>query len=267
MGASLGLVLANIIMTECEKVTVDNLVKKGTIKFYINYVDDTLLLVKQQDIGKVLKAFNEFNKNLKFTVDRFKNETPHFLDLEICPNGLTFFQKNTLTGHYINMDSFTLWKWKTAWIRSLADRAKKVCSEENLPKEIQLIKKFASWSGYPKNIVNAMIKRVLSKETLTNDVISNEQKDKIPTVFINIDYPGEKGEHLLKKCFKKLGRSTNQKVNFICRYSVTKILFFTNTKDKLNKLSKSNVVYQFSLSVCESPYIAKTERPVFERTK
>ena len=121
MGASLGLVLANIIMTECEKVTVDNLVKKGTIKFYIRYVDDTLLLVKQQVIGNVLKAFNEFNKNLKFTVDRFENETPHFLDLEICPNGLTFFPKNTLTGHYINMDSFTLWKWKAAWIRSLAD--------------------------------------------------------------------------------------------------------------------------------------------------
>ena len=121
MGALLGLVLANIIMTECEKVTVDNLVKKGTIKFYIRYVDDTLLLVKQQVIGNVLKAFNEFNKNLKFTVDRFENETPHFLDLEIWPNGLTFFPKNTLTGHYINMDSFTLWKWKAAWIRSLAD--------------------------------------------------------------------------------------------------------------------------------------------------
>ena len=206
-------------------------------------------------------------KNRKFTVDRFKNETPHFLDLEICPNGLTFFRKNTLTGQYINMDSFTLRKWKAAWIRSLADRAKKVCSEENLPKELQLIKKFASWNSYPKNIVNAIIKRVLSKETLTNVVISNEQKDKIPTVFINIDYPGEKGEHLLKKCFKKLGRSTKQKVNFVCRYSVTKILFFTNTKGKLNKLSKSNVVYQFSLSVCESSYIGKTERTLFERTK
>ena len=62
MGASLGLVLANIIMTECEKVIVDNLVKKGTIKFYICYVDDTLLLVRWQDIDKVLKAFNECNK-------------------------------------------------------------------------------------------------------------------------------------------------------------------------------------------------------------
>ena len=70
-------------------------------------------------------------------------------------------------------------------------------------------KKFASWKGYPKNIVNTIIKRVLSKETLTNDVNSNEEKDKIPKVFINIDYPGEKGEYLLKKCVKKLGRSTN----------------------------------------------------------
>ena len=119
--------------------------------------------------------------NLKFTVDRFENETPYFLDLEICPNGVTFFRKNTHTEQYINIDSFTLWKWKTAWIRSLADRAKKVCSKENLPKELQLIKKFAFWNGYSKNIVNAIIKRVLSKETLTNDVISNEQKDNIPT--------------------------------------------------------------------------------------
>ena len=85
MGAFLGPVLANIIMTECEKVIVDNLVKEGTVKFYIQYVED-LLLVKRQDIDNGLKAINGFNKNLKFTVDRFKNET-HFLDLEICPNG------------------------------------------------------------------------------------------------------------------------------------------------------------------------------------
>ena len=238
MGALLRPVLANIIMTECEKVIVHNLVKEGTIKF----------LLKRQDIDKVLQASNGFDKNLKFTVDKFENETPHFLDLEICPNGLKVFRKNTHTGQYINMDSFTLSKWKTAWIRSLADRAKKICSKENFPKELQLIKKFAPWNGYPKNIVNAIVKRVLSKETLTNDVISNEVKDKIPTVFINIDYSGEKGEYLLKKCFKKLGRSTNQKVNFVCRFclfvSVTKMSFFSNMKDKLNLLSMCNVQCQ-----------------------
>ena len=38
MEASFGPVLANIIMTECERVTVDNLVKDETIKFYIRYL-------------------------------------------------------------------------------------------------------------------------------------------------------------------------------------------------------------------------------------
>ena len=139
------------------------------------------------------------------------------------------------------MDFFALWKWKMAWIRPLADRAKKICSKESLTpidKEICVLERLP--------YVNAIIKPDLPNETLTNDVISNEEKYKIPTVFINIDYPGEKGEHLLKKSFKKLWRSTNQKFNFVCRYSVTKISFFTNMKDKLNKLNKSNVAYQFS---------------------
>ena len=130
-----------------------------------------------------------------------------------------------------------------------------------------MIKKFASWNGYPKNIASAIIKRDLSKETSTNNVISNEQKYKIPTVFINIDYPGAKNEHLLKKYFKKLGCSTNQKTNFVCRYCVMKISFFSYMKDKLNKISKSNVVYQFSCPGCESSYIGKTEPALFERTK
>ena len=78
MGAPLGPVLANIIMATCEKIIADNLVKDGTINFY-----DTLFLVKRQDNDKVLKAFNGLDKNLKFTIDRFKNKTPHFLDLEI----------------------------------------------------------------------------------------------------------------------------------------------------------------------------------------
>ena len=71
----------------------------------------------------------------------------------------------------------------------------------------------------------------------------------------------------MKKYFEKLGRSTNQKVNFVCRYSITKTSFFTNMKDKLNKLNKSNVVYQFSCPGCESSYVGKTEQTLVEITK
>ena len=58
--------------------------------------------------------------------------------------------------------------------------------------------------------------------------MTSQVMNKKITDFINIDYAGEKGEHLLKKCFEKLGRSSNQKVNFVCFYSVTKRSFFTN---------------------------------------
>ena len=100
MGGSLGPVLANIIMTECKKVIVDKLMKEKVIMFYTGYVDDTLLIIKKRDINYVLNQFNSFDKNLKFTIDTFENSVPHFLNLEICPNGLGIYHKHTQTNMY-----------------------------------------------------------------------------------------------------------------------------------------------------------------------
>ena len=83
MGSSLGPVLANIILTEFEKLIVFDLVDSGLIKFYRRYVDDTLILVKPNNIPLLLEKFNSFHKNLKFTVDRFENDFVHFSDIKI----------------------------------------------------------------------------------------------------------------------------------------------------------------------------------------
>ena len=62
-GGSLGAVLDNIIMTEYEKVIVNQLTENNIVKFYITYVDDTLLALRKKDIDIVLNKFNSFNKN------------------------------------------------------------------------------------------------------------------------------------------------------------------------------------------------------------
>ena len=80
MGSSLGPVLANIIMTELERIVVSDLNSSGLIKFSIRYVDDTLLLAKEEDINNILLRFSSFDKNLKFTIDKFTNKNIHFLD-------------------------------------------------------------------------------------------------------------------------------------------------------------------------------------------
>ena len=72
MGSSLGPVLANIIMTELEDVMTKPLIADDTIKFYSPLVDDTLLVMKPENVSQVQKALNEFDNNLRFTVGMFQ---------------------------------------------------------------------------------------------------------------------------------------------------------------------------------------------------
>ena len=102
MGSSLAPVLANIILTEFEKVVVMPLMKNGILKLYCRYVDDLLVLFKDDQTDKILKAFNSFHNNLRFSVDKFENEDVHFLDLKIINNGeINIYVKDTNSRVYI----------------------------------------------------------------------------------------------------------------------------------------------------------------------
>ena len=49
LGESVGSVLVNIIMIECEKVIVKQLIENNNVKFFIRYFDDTLLVFKKKE--------------------------------------------------------------------------------------------------------------------------------------------------------------------------------------------------------------------------
>ena len=56
MGSSLGPVLANVIMMEFERSVVGKFIKDGLIKFYIRYVDSTLVQAKAEDIDNIINS-------------------------------------------------------------------------------------------------------------------------------------------------------------------------------------------------------------------
>ena len=95
----------------------------------------------------------------------------------------------------------------------------------------------------------------------------NNEKDDTIKIYWNINYPGENGEQLIKDCAKKLKRFTTNRFIIVPLYSLTKMSFFTNMKDKLQSLSKSNVVYEFICPGCLSLYIGKTDCTLFKRTQ
>ena len=85
-------------------------VDRKLITFYCKYVDDTLLLIKSSDtIDVILDHFHKFDKNIRFTYDLFENTNAHayFLDINISPNGIGIYRKDTFTGQYTNFDSLT----------------------------------------------------------------------------------------------------------------------------------------------------------------
>ena len=136
MGSLLGPVMANIIKTELENKVIKPPINNDTIKFHCWYVDDTLLVVKPQNISCIHKLLNGFDKNLNCTVDLFENEVPHFLDLEMSQDGILIYWKDTNTGLYVNYTSFVPWTHCTAWIGSLVTRALKIYLNNNLSQEL-----------------------------------------------------------------------------------------------------------------------------------
>ena len=47
-------------------------------------------------------TLNKFDRNLYYTIGMFPNEVLYFLKLELSPDGITIFSKETNTGPYVN---------------------------------------------------------------------------------------------------------------------------------------------------------------------
>ena len=90
MESPLGPLLTNIFMAGLEKDIIQKLIDKKLIKFYSRYVDDTLLLAKVEDVDPILTELNSYNKNIKFTFDRFINKDVHFLNIKIHQSNTVF---------------------------------------------------------------------------------------------------------------------------------------------------------------------------------
>ena len=258
MGSSLGPVLANVLMTEFEHTIINDLVSNNTLPFYIRYVDDTLVLIKPEDIDKVLRIFNGFTPGIKFTHDSFPDENIHFLDLSI--NNITLetdiYYKPTHTGQYTDYNSFTPWRIKISWIRALFHRCKRICSNDFLfQNQIRKITDFMSWNGYSRSTRKSIMKRLSSTTPRENNNDSDEKK-----IWIRLPYMGFRCEWLTKSLIRKLQRCFKSTVKFVVLYDTRKISSYCSTKDKIPTPQLSKVIYQVTCPECGSKYIGKTER-------
>ena len=263
MGSALGPVLANIIMTELEKRVLPKLIANGAIKFYIRYVDDTLVLIKEDKVNEVLQSFNAFDQNLKFTVDSFEDGVVHFLDILVHSNGDTdVYSKSTNTGQYTHFDSYTPWGYKISWARALFNRASRICSNTTLFQKQKLrISKILSWNGFPSYIRKKLIKQFA--ENAERRMNNQQQRNEMPneetdTLFLKIPYMGAVGDKLVKTLKRKVQSNLTRKINFRVIYTTNKLSKFCGVKDKIPEEQQSNVIYSMQCPGCGEIYVGKT---------
>ena len=132
LGLLLGLILANVIMPEFERLAVDKLIKDDLIRFYIRYVDDNLVLVKVENIDNIMKQFNSFDKSIQITIDRFEDGIVHFLDIKLMVlrmtciikslilDSIVILHSNTLEVENILDKSITWWRYENLFFQQTA---------------------------------------------------------------------------------------------------------------------------------------------------
>ena len=129
MGSPLGPVLANIFLGFHESRIPESL----WLWLYRRFVDDTFALVESRSSAeKFLKCLNGLHPGvLRFTMEGEENGRLPFMDVlvrrEMAGFTTTIYRKPTFTGLYTRWDSYCATGQKIALIRSLTQRAKKIC--------------------------------------------------------------------------------------------------------------------------------------------
>ena len=266
MGACLGPLLANVIMTEFENVIIKPLLRNKTLGFYKRYVDDTLVLVKKSDIGKLLPLFNSYHKDIQFTVDVFEDGNIHFLDLKITDQlEIDVYHKDTCTGQFVHYSSFVPWQFRISWARSLYYRYVTLCSNsELLSSQLRTLKNYLSWNGFPKYVRDGLLRKFKKS---TNSKKGKTQIDDCEILYLKVPYLGKEGDGIVKRFKKKFSKYLCKNVCFRVIYQTNKLSMFCSMKDRYPTSLKCNVIYLFNCPHCNSQYVGKTERNLCTRLK
>lgn len=107
MGSSISSVIAQLVMEDLEETVIQNLNIK--LPFFYRYVDDCITAVPKDKQNYLLDSFNNYHKNLHFTIEIEQNNKINFLDLTLYNINETikteWHTKETWSARYLNYNS------------------------------------------------------------------------------------------------------------------------------------------------------------------
>ena len=212
---------------------------------------------------------NDMESNIKFTMDEYDTEKGiPFLDILIKMEGkklsTTIYRKPSDTLLTTKFNSNIPKRYKIGLIGCKIIRVLRICSDWRLlDNEIKYVKEMLGVNGFPVNIIDSEIERILDKwqsngtRKVSESVLENENCKK----FLKIPYENEASLNFRNKITTLFSKFWGSEVKGILI-----------PKNKLGKLIKnkqngdmsiaSNLAYLFTCPVCQEIYVGKTARHV-----
>jgi hypothetical protein len=261
MGSSLGCILSDIFMGSLESRQLKETIR-GT-HFYRRYVDDIFIVVdKKTELHEALEIFNSAHPSMKFTSEIELNNSFHFLDVQLTrkPDGSlmrSVYRKPTWTGQYTNFNSFVPMKQKRMLVHTLLNRAKRICSEDTINRELEHIANVLRQNGFPDRFIS----RNMTPRTGHPQVLTVDRK----RIFLNLPFKGDIAADLVNRRLYSSLRRTFSTATLRSWFSTTPLLRLS-LKDKVPVHSQNMIVYSFSCC-CAAEYIGRTTRQLAKRVK
>jgi len=203
MGAPKPSILSEVYLQYLENITIYELLIKHRAEGYFRYVDDILVIYKDDktNIHRVLEDFNNLVPSIKFNLEKEQNNKISFLDITITKNhdGLPFeiYRKPSATDITIPNDSCHPREHKTATIRYCSRIKTYTLATESRQKERYNIRQILVNNKYDASSLKKFNKEKIQRQ--------NNQKQK----WEKFSYVGKETRFI-----KKLFKSTNVKVAF-----------------------------------------------------
>ena len=260
MGNPLSPTIANIVLDTLLDNVIDELKANNIeIKFITKYVDDLFAIIGKSDEDKILRTMNIYHKKIQFTIEREKNMSIPYLDINIINDEgkirTNWYTKPTSSGRMMNYNSTQPLKMKINTATNLIKKVLKISDEKFKKSNINRIRQILNMNSYPTYMINNLINKTLKTEKQ-----ENKQSKECKKVFYSVPYiPKLTETKTMKRMLTEETATIAHKSNMTLRH------LFTNNKTKLDKLKSDNVVYEIKCDgnereSCNLVYIGTTKR-------
>ncbi|KAK3697277.1 hypothetical protein QZH41_000323 [Actinostola sp. cb2023] len=258
MGSPVSVVVADLVMEELEQQALSTYQHPPRVDK--RYVDDTVCIIRKDQIEPFYNHLNCQNGHFKFTVERYSADGLPFLDTlnKIRDDGsidVTIYRKKTHANRYLSFDSHHAPQHKIAVVRTLCSRADKLLNnEDHKTTEKKHLHDVLRYNGYPSKFIRQH--KSCTKKTSTNkNTNASVDESKGFVVLPYVKGATEKIQRVLR----------NHKIKTAVKPVSTLRQLLSKPKDPIPTESKTG--YEIPCHDCSAVYIGETGRSLRTRKK